>query len=206
MATIGSTHGLQGPLRFVKNITGWYVAAAVLFIVLGVIAIVEPAVAGLGVTLLVGWLLIFGGATHLIGAFKGGGAKQVIFQVLIGIVYVIGGLFCLMHPILAISTLTLVLAAVILCEGVLEVVSYFRLKGEDASSWLLLNGIITLILGAMIWFHWPSSSIWAIGILVGTNLLLTGVTRLMFGLAARRLIKGAATGTGGGVGAASKAA
>ena len=196
MATIGSTQGLQGPARLAKNITGWYVAAAVLFIVLGVIAIVEPAVAGLGVTLLVGWLLIFGGVAHLIGAFKGGGAKQVIFQILIGIVYVIGGLFCLTHPILAISTLTLVLASVILFEGVLEVVSYFRLKGENASSWLLLNGIVTLILGAMIWSRWPSSSIWAIGILVGVNLLITGVTRLMFGLAARKLIKRATTETG----------
>lgn len=206
MATIGSTHGLQGPLRLAKNITGWYMAASVLFMVLGVIAIVEPAVAGLGVTLLVGWLLIFGGATHLIGAFKGGGAKQVIFQVLIGIVYVIGGLFCVTHPILAIGTLTLVLAAVIVFEGVLEVVSYFRLKGEDASSWVLLNGVITLILGAMIWFHWPSSSIWAIGMLVGINLLITGVTRLMFGLAARKLIRGAAVGTGNGERAGSKAA
>jgi uncharacterized membrane protein HdeD (DUF308 family) len=206
MATFGSTQGLQGPLRLAKNITGWYMAAAVLFIVLGVFAIVEPAIAGLGVTLLVGWLLIFGGVVHLIGAFKGGGARQVIFQTLIGIAYVIGGIFCLTHPILAISTLTLLLATVILFEGVLEVVSYFRLKGEDASSWLLINGIITLILGAMIWFQWPSSSIWAIGILVGTNLLITGVTRLMFGLAARKLIKGAATGTRGGMGAGSRAA
>jgi uncharacterized membrane protein HdeD (DUF308 family) len=179
-------------MRLGKKITGWYVAAAVLFIVLGVFAIIEPAVAGLGVTLLVGWLLIFGGGTHLIGGFKGGGAKHVIFQVLIGLAYVFGGLFCLTHPILAIGTLTLVLASVILLEGVLEVVSYFQLKGEDASSWMLLNGIITLILGTMIWLHWPSSSIWAIGILVGTNLLITGVTRLMIGLAARKVIKGAA--------------
>jgi len=191
MATTSSMPG-SGPLRVVKKITSWYVVAAVLFIVLGLFAIIEPAVAGLAVALLVGWLLIFGGASHLIGAFKGGGAKQVIFQLLIGIIYLISGFYCLTHPLLAIGTLTLLLASVILVEGVLEIISYFRLKGEDASGWMLLNGIITLLLGGMIWFHWPSSSIWAIGILLGVNLLMTGMTRLTFGLAARKLIKRAA--------------
>ena len=191
MATTSSMPG-SGPLRVVKKITGWYVVAAVLFIVLGLFAIIEPAVAGLAVALLVGWLLIFGGASHLIGAFKGGGAKQVIFQLLIGIIYLISGFYCLTHPLLAIGTLTLLLASVILVEGVLEIISYFRLKGEDASGWMLLNGIITLLLGGMIWFHWPSSSIWAIGILLGVNLLMTGMARLTFGLAARKLIKRAA--------------
>jgi len=191
MATTSSMPG-SGPLRVVKKITGWYVVAAVLFIVLGLFAIIEPAVAGLAVALLVGWLLIFGGASHLIGAFKGGGAKQVIFQLLIGIIYLISGFYCLTHPLLAIGTLTLLLASVILVEGVLEIISYFRLKGEDASGWMLLNGIITLLLGGLIWFHWPSSSIWAIGILLGVNLLMTGMTRLTFGLAARKLIKRAA--------------
>ena len=191
MATTSSMPG-SGPLRVVKKITGWYVVAAVLFIVLGLFAIIEPAVAGLAVALLVGWLLIFGGASHLIGAFKGGGAKQVIFQLLIGIIYLISGFYCLTHPLLAVGTLTLLLASVILVEGVLEIISYFRLKGEDASGWMLLNGIITLLLGGLIWFHWPSSSIWAIGILLGVNLLMTGMARLTFGLAARKLIKRAA--------------
>ena len=90
--------------------------------------------------------------------------------------------------LLAIGTLTLVLAAVILVEGVLEIISYFRSRSEGASGWMLFNGLVTLLLGGMIWFHWPSSSIWAIGILVGVNLVMTGVTRLMLGMAARRLV------------------
>jgi uncharacterized membrane protein HdeD (DUF308 family) len=155
--------------------------------VLGMFAVIEPAVAGLGLTLLLGWLLIFSGVTHFIGAFKGGGAKQVIHQVLISLLYMIGGFYCLTHPLLAVSTLTLILAAVILAGGILEIISYFRLRGEFGSGWLLFNGTASLLLGGMIWFHWPSSSVWAIGTLVGVKLLMTGVTRLMFGLAARRL-------------------
>jgi uncharacterized membrane protein HdeD (DUF308 family) len=192
MATASSAQGMQGPLRVAKKITGWYIAAAVLFIILGMFAIVEPAVAGLGVTLLVGWLLIFGAIAHFIGAFKGGGAKHVVLQILIGIAYLIGGLYSLTHPLLAIGTLTLLLAAVIFAAGVLEIISYFRLKGEGASGWVLFNGVIALLLGGMIWFHWPSSSVWAIGILVGVNLLMTGMARLMFGMAARKLVGRAA--------------
>jgi len=189
MATANPTQGLRGPAGVAKQITGWYIAAAVLFIVLGVFGIVEPGVAGLGVTLLVGWLLVFGAVMHFIAAFKGGGAKQVIFQVLIGIVYLIGGLYFLTHTIMGVATLTLLLSCIILAEGVIEVVSYFRLRSEGASSWVLVNGIITLLLGGLIFFHWPSSSIWAIGTLVGINLLVTGISRLMFGLAARKLLK-----------------
>ena len=187
MATANSMEGLRSPLGMVKKITGWYLAAAVLFIVLGIFAIVEPGVAGLGVTLLVGWMLAIGAVFHFIAAFKGGGAKQVIFQVLIGIVYAIGGFYFLTHTIMATGTLTLLLAGIILAEGVIEVISYFRLRKEGASGWLLSNGIITLALGALIWFHWPSSTVWAIGTLVGVNLLMTGFSRLMFGLAVRKM-------------------
>jgi uncharacterized membrane protein HdeD (DUF308 family) len=187
MATTAS-HGLQGPGAGVKKASGWFIAIAVLFILLGIFAIAEPFVAGLGVTLLVGWMLVFGAVAHFIAAFKGGGAKHVILQVLIGIVYLIGGGYFLTHTIMGVSTLTLLLAGVILVEGVLEIVAYFRLKGVGGSGWLLVNAVVTLLLGGLIWFHWPSSSVWAIGTLVGVNLLMTGFSRLMVGLAARKLV------------------
>ena len=176
---------LKGARRF----SGWLIVAAILFIVLGAFAIVEPAVAGLGVALLVGWLLIFGGVSHLISAFEGGGARRVLFQILAGVVFLLGGYYLLSHPLLALGTLTLLLAAVILVEGVCELVSYFRQRDEQASGWLLANGILALVLGGMIWLQWPSSSVWAIGTLVGVNLLFTGITRLMVGLTGRRLIR-----------------
>jgi len=192
MGTASPAQGLPGPRNVAKKITGWYIATAVLLIVLGLFGIIEPGVAGLGVTLLVGWILIVGAMMHFVAAFKGGGAKQVLFQVLIGVVYLIGGLYFLTHTIMAVGTLTLLLAAIILVEGIIEVVSYVRLRGEGASGWILFNGIVTLLLGGLIWFHWPSSSVWAIGTLVGVNLLMTGMTRLMFGLAARKLLVRAA--------------
>jgi uncharacterized membrane protein HdeD (DUF308 family) len=176
---------LKGARRF----SGWLIVAAILFIVLGAFAIIEPAVAGLGVALLVGWLLIFGGVSHFISAFEGGGARRVLFQILAGVVFLFGGYYLLTHPLMGLSTLTLLLAAVILIVGVCEIVTYFRLREEQASGWMLANGILALVLGGMIWLQWPSSSVWAIGTLVGVNLLFTGITRLMVGLTGRRLIR-----------------
>jgi uncharacterized membrane protein HdeD (DUF308 family) len=189
VATANATQGLRGPAEVAKKITGWYIAAAVFLILLGIFGIVEPGLAGLGVTLLVGWILIGGAVMHFMAAFKGGGAKQVIFQIFIGLVYLIGGVYFLTHTIMGTATLTLLLSGVILAEGVIEILSYFRMRGEGASFWILINGIITLLLGCLIFFHWPSSSVWAIGTLVGINLLMTGISRLMFGLAARKLFK-----------------
>jgi len=187
MATSNATAGLRGPGELVKKATGWFIAIGVLFIVLGIFAIAEPFAAGLGVTLLVGWLLVIGAVAHFIAAFKGGGARHVILQLLVGIVYLIGGLYFLTHTIMGVGTLTLLLSGVILAEGVLEILAYFRLRNMHAAPWLLINGVVTLLLGGLIWFHWPSSSVWAIGTLVGVNLLMTGISRLMLGLAARKL-------------------
>ena len=188
MATTNVTQGLQGPETLLKKASGWFIAIAVMFIVLGIFSIAEPFVAGLGVTLLVGWLLVIGAVMHFIAAFKGGGAKHVIWQVLVAIVYLLGGGYFLTHTIMAVGTLTLLLAGIILAEGVFELMAYFRLRSTGGSAWLLLNGLVTLLLGGLIWFHWPSSSIWAIGTLVGVNLLMTGFSRLMLGLAARRVV------------------
>ncbi len=188
MATSNATQGLGGPGELVKKATNWFIAIAVLFILLGIFAIAEPFAAGLGVTLLVGWLLVIGAVAHFFAAFKGHGAKHAILQMLVGIVYLIGGLYFLTHTIMGVSTLTLLLSGVILAEGVLEIVAYIRLKNMLGAGWMLMNGIVTLLLGGLIWFHWPSSSVWAIGTLVGVNLLMTGISRLMLGLAARKSV------------------
>jgi uncharacterized membrane protein HdeD (DUF308 family) len=188
MATANTSQGLRGPAETAKKFAGWTIGFAVLFIILGIFAIAEPMVAAVAVALLVGWLLIFGGVAHLVSSFAGGGAARVIWQVFIGIVYLVGGFYFLTHTQMGVGTLTLLLAGIILVEGVFEIVAYFKTRSSGGSSWLLVNGVITLLVGGLIWFHWPSSAVWAIGTLLGVNLLMTGISRLMLGLAARRLI------------------
>ncbi len=189
MATERQAEGLHGAGTLVKKASSWFIGVAVVFIVLGILAIIEPGIAGLAIAILAGWLLIFAGVAHSVAAFAGGGAKRILWHVLIGLLYLVGGFYFLMHPLLGLGTLTLLLGVIILMEGVFEIVAYFRTRGEGGSGWLLVNALITLLLGGLIWFHWPSSSVWAIGTLVGINLLITGISRLMFGLAARKLVQ-----------------
>jgi uncharacterized membrane protein HdeD (DUF308 family) len=186
MATANPTAGLHGTGSILKTASGWLIAIGVLFIILGIMAIMEPFVAGLAIAFLVGWLLIIGGVFHFIAALGGGGAWRAMVQVLLGILYVAGGVYFLTHTLQALGTLTLWLAIIILLEAIFEIVTYVRTRGHGGSSWLLINAMITLLVGGLIWFHWPSSSVWAIGTLVGVNLLMTGISRLMFGVAARK--------------------
>jgi uncharacterized membrane protein HdeD (DUF308 family) len=192
MGSGNSGQGVAVAAQFVKKTSGWYIAMAVVFIILGIFAIVEPTVAGLAVTILVGWLLIFGGVAHLVAAFSGAGAGRVIWQALIGIVFIVGGFYYLTHPLVGLGTLTLVLAVIILMAAGFELIAYFASRGQRGSGWLLMNALITLFVGGLIWFHWPSSSVWAIGTLVGVNLLMTGFSRLMLGMTARGIASGMA--------------
>lgn len=84
--------------------------------------------------------------------------------------------------------LTLALAIYLFAESVLEFILGFQLRPRQGSGWLFLDGIITLILAAMIWRTWPSSTAWALGTLVGVSMLFSGISRLMFTLAARKLV------------------
>jgi len=187
MTAMKSSAGLSGMGTIVNRAGRWLTAIGVVFVVLGVLAIIEPAVAGLAVAIFVGWFLIFGGSAHAVAAFGGGGAGRVIWQLVLAVMYVVGGFYFLTHPLLGLGTLTLLLAIILVMEAVLELIAYFAVRAEDGSAWRLVNALVTLILGGMIWRNWPSSSVWAIGTLVGVNLMMTGFSRLMLGTAARRL-------------------
>jgi uncharacterized membrane protein HdeD (DUF308 family) len=179
--------GPSGPPPIFQTAGRWLTAMGIVFVVLGVLAIVEPAIAGLAVAIFVGWLLIFGGVAHFVAAFGGGGAGRVIWQIVLAVIYVVGGFYFLTHPLLGLGTLTLFLAIILVMEAIFEVIGYFVGRGEGGSGWRLVNAIVTLILGGLIWGNWPSSSVWAIGTLVGVNLMMTGFSRLMLGSAARRV-------------------
>jgi uncharacterized membrane protein HdeD (DUF308 family) len=85
-----------------------------------------------------------------------------------------------------VASLTLLLGSLFLVEGILHVALYFHLRALGAARWFLLDGIITLLLGLLIYLQWPSSSAWAIGTLVGASLIVSGVSRVMMSLAVRK--------------------
>ena len=171
-----------------KQSVGWSIALSVLMILAGVLAIIVPAAAGIGVTIFVGWLIVFSGAAHLVFAWHTRTTRGFIWELLVGIVYLAVGCYVLFQPVAGLASLTLALAIYLLAEGILEFVLSFRLRPMPGSSWLLVDGIVTLILAVLIFRSWPSSAPWVIGTLVGISMLFSGGSRLMLSMAARNVV------------------
>jgi uncharacterized membrane protein HdeD (DUF308 family) len=159
----------------------------VLAIVAGLFALALPWEAAFGAVLVIGWLLIFSSAFQLLHAFQSKGIGSILWKLLIGLLYLAVGIYFVTHPVLGMATLTFAMAIFFFAEGVADLVTYFQVRRAPGSGWILLDGIVTLILGLLIWRHWPSSALWAIGTLLGISMLLTGISRLMITLAVRRL-------------------
>jgi uncharacterized membrane protein HdeD (DUF308 family) len=164
----------------------WSMVWGMLLIAFGALAIASPFVAAVTVSVFLAWLIIFGGVVHLVLAFHAHRAGSLMGKLLVGLAYVVIGGYLLLHPVLGVATLTLLLAALFLVEGVLDVVMFFQLRPARGTGWMLLDGLITLGLAVMIGAHWPSSSLWAIGTLVGVSLIFSGVARVMMSLSVRR--------------------
>jgi uncharacterized membrane protein HdeD (DUF308 family) len=158
-------------------------------IILGFVATVMPIATGIGISILVGWAMVLGGFSYLAYAFAAQGAGSFIWRVLVGAFYIIGGGYLAFHPGLTLASLTLLVAAIFLVEGITEVVTFFQFSSIPGSGWTLFDGIVTIFLAYMIWRPWPVSSVWAIGTLVGVNLIFSGFTRLMYSVGAKKAIQ-----------------
>ncbi len=176
------------PVGTVKKSLAWSIALSILLILAGIAAIVLPPVASLAVTIFVGWMLVFGGIIHFVYAWKTRHAGGVLWEVLIGVVYVAAGAYLLWNPIVGLAAVTLALALYLLFEGLLEFVLSYQLRPAPGSGWLLFDGIITLILALLIWRIWPIGAPWILGLLVGISMLVSGTARLMLSVAARRML------------------
>ena len=177
-----------GVAAVAKKATGWSIAIAIFMILAGILAIAMPLEAGIAVNIFVGWMLLFAAAAHFIFAWSTRGAGQIIWKILMGVLYVIVAFYLLEHPARGLATLTLALAFYLLIESVMEFILYFTHRGVPGSGWFLFDAIITLILGVMVWRTWPMSTEWVIGTLVGFSILFSGIARLMLSLAARRVV------------------
>jgi uncharacterized membrane protein HdeD (DUF308 family) len=173
------------PAVILKKALGWSIGLSVLMILAGVLAIASPMAAGIAVDVLVAWLLVFSGCVHFVFAWYTRSTGGILWEILLGALYIFIGVYVLVHPAVGLASLTLALAIYLLLEAILEFVMGFTLRPLPGSGWLLFDGIITLILAIMIWRTWPSNTGWVIGTLVGISMLFSGVSRLGISLAAR---------------------
>ena len=182
----------ETPVGGLKKATGWSMTWGILMFVCGILAISLPLASSIGIVIVLAWLILFAGASHLIFAFHSHSVGGFLWKLLLAVAYGVAGICLLVNPLPAVFTLTLVLAVFLFVEGVVEIALYFGIRQVPNSGWVLFDGVITLILGILIWRQWPSSSVWVIGTLVGISLIFSGISRFMLSVAARRLMPSAA--------------
>ena len=179
----------QSTTDVLKQVAGISIGWAIVMVVLGFLAILMPFTTGIAVSIFVGWIMVFSGFAYLAYAFGAQGAGSFFWRLLVGIAYIVGGGYLAFHPGIALESLTLLVAAIFFVEGVTEIVVFFQFRSVPGAGWALFDGIVTLILAYMIWRPFPSSASWAIGTLLGANLIVSGFTRLMYSVEARKTLK-----------------
>lgn len=152
----------------------WLMTLGVVMLVLGSLAIIFPVASSVSIDLLLGIVLTVGGVGRVISIFRSKGWGDFFLKLVVSAIYLVAGIMLLAYPLEGTLTITLLLAIFFLAQGVVNIVVSFIESGMRGWGWMLFNGIVSLILGALIWAELPSSAAWAIGLLVGIWLIFDG--------------------------------
>jgi uncharacterized membrane protein HdeD (DUF308 family) len=168
----------------------WYVAEGVILIVLGLLAVLAPFVAGVATTLFIGWLFLFAGVAGLIFTYKERAAPGFWWALLSSAVAVLAGLSLLSNPLVGLFSLTVVLIAYFLIDGVVTIMLGldYRRQGSDRWGWVVFSGVVDLVLAALLLSGLPGTALWAVGVIVGIDLAFGSAALIGLALAARNSV------------------
>jgi uncharacterized membrane protein HdeD (DUF308 family) len=166
----------------------YFLVEGVVLLVLGATAIAIPVLATIAVTVIVGWLLLVSGVVGLFTTFWMRAAPGFLWSLLSAILAIVVGLMLLASPLTGAVSLTLLLVIFFIIEGVVSIMFALDHKRELSGQWgwMLLSGIIDLILAAFVFAGLPSTAAWAIGLLVGVNMVFGGSALIAMALHARK--------------------
>ncbi len=170
----------------IKKRSNWSIFMAVLTAVLGVFLIAYPLATATITTLLLGWVLIFVGIAQFVFALHSQTVGKFFLKVFLGVLYGIAGIALAFFPMSGVAALTVILGVLLLAYGVVAIVTAFQARPANGWGWFLFDGLATLLVGILILAKWPSSSVWAIGTLVGVAVLMGGIARTMIAAGIRR--------------------
>jgi len=170
----------------VRRNWGWFLILGIALIVIGTAAIVAAEITALATALVFGWMVLIGGVFEALAAFWARKWSGFLLHLLVGFLYVVVGLLIIGNPVAAAVGLTMLLAALFLTSGIFRLVSAVAMRYPNWG-WAVLDGLISLALGVMIWAKWPGDSLLIIGTFVGIALLFRGWAWVMFALAVHRL-------------------
>ena len=186
--TIPSMSELQSRLsQAVREHWKLFLIEGIILVILGILAILVPPLATIAVTILIGWLFLISGVAGLITTFGARHAPGFWWSLLSALLGIAAGLVLLVWPLSGAISLTLLLIVFFIIEGVLSIMYAIEHKRELTGQWgwMLVSGIIDLILAAMIWGGLPSTAAWALGLLVGINMLFGGSAMIAMAMHAR---------------------
>lgn len=159
----------------------WFVFQGIVMLILGCLAVAEPVIASVAVDIYIGWLFMFSGVLGLVAMFSARDASAFLWMLLTSALSLAVGILLTWKPGEGTVSLTLVLMAFFIAEGAFQVgasISY-RDVLPDSWGWQLASGIADIILAGLIIYFWPQSASWTLGLIVGVNLITTGLAILM---------------------------
>jgi len=150
-------------------------------IILGGMAIAAPLVAGVSIAVLVGLMVLVAGLARMMWAFQAGSLGRGVLFFAIGVLTLLCGFALVTDPLLASGFLTIIVTVYLLADGFAEIAAAFRIRPVSGWGWLLMGGILSVLLGLMIWQQYPLSGAWAIGVMLGIKLLFVGIIMVSVG-------------------------
>jgi len=175
------------PTQTLRSKSGWIVALGVVYVIAGLIALSSVVFATRVTVFVVGIMMLISGVAEVINAFQFKSWGRFLVWLLLGALYIVAGLLTFENPLLAATVLTLLLGAALVVSGVMRIV--LALSMREGMSWtsVVLSGVVTLLLGLIILVHWPVSSLFVLGTLLGIDLLIIGIGWIFvgFGLKSR---------------------
>ena len=182
-------HAIERAADNVQAITRAILTLGIVLVILGTISLIVPWISGLAVQAIVGLLMIAAGITWTVFSFQAKSWGSGLWEALVGVLSIASGVVMLAHPVISLAILTLVLAVYFISGGVLKMVFAFQHKMLPGRNWVIFSGIVSILLGLMITYQWPFSGTWAVGTLVGVDLLFAGISFIRIGSASERVLK-----------------
>ena len=165
---------------------GWFVALGIAMVALGVFAWIDVIAVTIAAVIFLGAALLVGGIFQVIHAFMVRGWRGFLLHVLMGVLYVVGGLLIMSEPVQGSIIITLFLSVVLAVSGIMRMVLAFRHR-ELPGWWLMLfSGIISFLIGVLLYASLPWSGLWVLGTLIAVELVVQGITWIQFGWMLRR--------------------
>jgi uncharacterized membrane protein HdeD (DUF308 family) len=178
---------VTGWVKEAKKNAGLIIVLGVVTVIAGFLALVMPWASGVGIAIFVGVALVFGGVARLTAAFSAGSFGRGTLAFIGGALTLLAGALMVARPGIALATLTLMLGAYVLVDGVFGAVLAFQVKPEKGWGWMLFSAVTSLLLGFLLLREWPLTGLWAIGTLVGIHMLFAGFSMISIGTSSRKL-------------------